>query len=330
METNNENNTLHNDIKEKKKGYNLPRPNLLKRVFGALIDFVLAFILFMVLEAAEYYTVFNAIGYTAKINEIHELYSDSHLYIYDSASRTFSELKDNYDDKKSPKDNYDDALIYYFSNDSRCVNDKKLEDYKTAKINSGLFKENTDGTISESSTDTTKLRLFYENTYISAVAYFRSNPTYISDLNFTYNTIIVSILINGVISLSIFYLVIPLLRKDGETLGYMVFKMGVADARNDTRVKKGQIVVRFLVFMSFNFLVSLGIYTRWSYFTLVPIFITCIMVIATKSNSGLHEYISHTYVVDKKDITIKTNEEKIKEEASKVRVFNPLHKEGDE
>jgi hypothetical protein len=60
--------------KDEKKGYKLPRPYLLKRVFAALIDFVVAFILFMVLEAGEYYTVFNNLGYHTMINEINAIY----------------------------------------------------------------------------------------------------------------------------------------------------------------------------------------------------------------------------------------------------------------
>lgn len=319
--------------KDEKKGYKLPRPYLLKRVFAALIDFVVAFILFMVLEAGEYYTVFNNLGYHTMINEIHAMYEDSHLYTYDDSSRTYLELTSTYDDSKTPKENYDNNLIYYFTNDARCIEDKKIDSYNDAKINSGYFKKDSSGNINENADiDGTKLKLFYETQYKNALTYFSNNPTYKIDLSKTYYIVIYSILINIIISSAIFYLLIPILRKDGETIGYMIFKIGVCDARDDTKVKKFQIFIRYFVFTVFNFLIPLFIYTKWTYFTLVPVFITCIMIMATHSNSGLHEYISKTYVFDKKDIVIpsKRMAKKEKSNTNEVHVFNPLHKEGEE
>ena len=322
-----------NSSKDEKKGYKLPRPYLLKRVFAALIDFVIAFLLFMVLEAGEYYTVFNNIGYHTMIDDIHLMYENSHLYSYDSTSRTYLELTSIYDDKKTPAENYDDNLVYYFTTDSRCLEDNKFNDYKDAKINSGYFtKDNEDNIIEKNDADKTKLKLFYETQYKNAVTYFGNNPVYKLDLNKTYYIIIYSILINIIISSTIIYLLIPILKKDGETIGYMLFKLGICDARDDTRVKKFQVFIRYFVFVTFNFLIPLFIYTKWVYFTLIPIFVTCIMVVATHSNSGLHEYISKTYVFDKKDIHIpnKRIDKKDIKNNKEVHTFNPLHKEGEE
>ena len=322
-----------NSFKDNKKGYKLPRPYLLKRVFAALIDFVIAFLLFMILEAGEYYTIFNNLGYHTMISEIYLMYEDSHLYSYDSTSRTYLELTSIYDDKKTLKENYDVNLVYYFTNDSRCLEDKKIDDYNDAKINSGYFIEDSSGNILEKDgVDKTKLKLFYETEYTNALTYFSNNSTYKIYLNKTYYIILYSILVNIVFSSLIFYLLVPLLRKDGETIGYMVFKIGVCDGRDDTKVKKFQIFIRYFVFAIFNLLIPFFIYTKWTYFTIIPIFITCIMVVATHTNSGLHEYISKTYVFDKKDISIpekRLTKKEIKNE-NEVHVFNPLHKEGDE
>ena len=123
-------------------------------------------------------------------------------------------------------------------------------------------------------------------------------------------------------TLPIFFLIIPLCLKNGETLGKLFFKLGLAN-KLGYRHSKLQLIPRFLlsiaivVVLYFTVgvnLISLGIIT---FIALVSYGLT----IFTKGHKAIHDYLAGTIVVDKVHSEIYKNAEeaaKIQEAIDKV------------
>jgi len=287
-----------------KPGYNLKKPYLLTRMFSALLDFLLVVILFAGIEAALYYTAFDWFGYTRMMNEAHEVLADSHLYTYQDG-KGYLPLNETYNKEISPDENYDIPLTYYYTNDSRAISDNLFSKYNSAKITSGYFQLNEESnTIVRIETDDVKVKVFYEAELGKATSFLERDPGYYKSVQGTYYIVIFTCLFSVTLGAAVIYLLIPLLRKDGETPFQMVFKICLVDGRDDTRVKRKQIVIRFAILILFNIWIPILLYANFTYFTLVPNLITLIMMSVTRSFSGPHDYVSHTYVATKRDIEI--------------------------
>lgn len=108
-----------------------------------------------------------------------------------------------------------------------------------------------------------------------------------------------------VIALALVYLLVPLITKNGQTLGKLTFHLGLVK-QGGYKVHKSQVVVRFLAFSVVN--VLLGLLT----YMIVP-FVSFIVMIVTKKNSSLHDFCSATMVVDLNSSTIYKDEKTYRE-----------------
>lgn len=289
---------------EIKPGYNLKKPYLLTRMFSSFLDFILVILIFAGIEAALYYTAFDMFGYSRMMNEAHTVLTDSHLYTFQEG-KGYIPLTETYNKEMSPDDNYDIPITYYYTNDSRAISDNLFSKYNTAKLTSGYFQLNEENNqIIRTETDDAKVRVFYELEFSKAASFLEKDPVYYRAVQGTYYIVIFTCLFSVTLASSIIYLFIPLLRKDGETPFQIVFKICLVDGRNDTKVKRKQIVIRFVVLVLFNIWIPFLLYVEFTYFTLIPNLITLIMISVTKSFSGPHDYVSHTYVATKRDIEI--------------------------
>ena len=113
----------------------------------------------------------------------------------------------------------------------------------------------------------------------------------------TYSYPIVSCL--GVSTL-IFFLVIPLFFKDGETLGKRMFKLCLAN-KLGYRISKIQLIPRFLLFVAIvvvlYFVVGIGIISL-GILTFIAL-VSYTLTVFTKGHKAIHDYIAGTIVVDK-------------------------------
>ncbi len=126
-------------------------------------------------------------------------------------------------------------------------------------------------------------------------------------------------------TLPIFFLIIPLFFKNGETLGKLIFKLGLVN-KLGYRYSKLQLIPRFLLsitiivilyFLAGISLLSVGILT---FLALASYGLT----IFTKDHKAIHDFLAGTIVVDKVHSEIYKNADemtKIKEEIEKV---NPI------
>lgn len=289
-------------VEENKK--KLPKPYLLTRISASFLDFLLAVLLFVGFEAALYFSIFEPLGYHQYIDQSQQVLEASHLYVND-ANQGYLTITQAYDSEKTPEENYDVPIVYYYSTDERATFDNRLNRYYNSKIASGYFIEESEGVFTRKSdiSDET-VRIFFVSAYDDAVDFLESDPAYTEGVQKSFYIVIFTSLFSATLAMGVIHLLIPLLLKNGQTPFKLVFKLALADARDDTRVKRKQIVYRFLILLFFNIWVPILLFGRFTFFTLIPIFVSIIMMSLTKSFCGPHDYVAKTYVVSNRDITI--------------------------
>jgi len=108
-------------------------------------------------------------------------------------------------------------------------------------------------------------------------------------------------LIGIALTFSLYYLMVPLIFKDGETFGKKMFGLCLLN-KNGFQIRKSQIVIRTLP----TALISLILFFFLGniYGTMITLFILMVsyaLVIFTKNHVAIHDFMALTYVVDKKE-----------------------------
>lgn len=284
------------------------KPFLLTRFGAGLFDFLIAAICTLLIQTAFQFTLFKPFGYNEKMDVMHQKMEDSHLYAQDSAS--YYEITNIFDDKKdSLKEQYDDRIIYYYTHDERAIENRKLDEFnKNKDLYPELFKFNEEkneyefvSSEKESDVIFKSYKTFFEKEYQNALSFFSLDPTYNAYHRQTFLIYFTFLGISILISGGIFYLLVPLLMKNGETIFKKVFKLGLIDDRTGKRVKKKQIIIRFVVFMIISFYMPFFIEVVFNYFTLIPTLATILVLCVTRKNKGIHDYAAQTMIVSRRN-----------------------------
>ena len=142
---------------------------------------------------------------------------------------------------------------------------------------------------------------FLQKEYDDAVDYFFLNPTLISNTRLTYNTMAFSILIITTISSLVFYFLIPLVTPRRQTLAYLITKLIPVTGDEMLKPTRGKITLRSFIFVIITFISPLTIsffFTNGIAFAFIPFFANTMILSFSRSNSGLHDYASHIYVIN--------------------------------
>lgn len=287
---------LSNEQQKEDTQYKIATPPFYKRMFSALIDIAFFFLLSVSLITLAYFTVFDALGYEDKIHHVQNMYEESQLFIKTEEGEFLTHIE-KYDDKKSPLVNFDTPITNFYTTDARAILDKKYEYYCKAKLDSKLFETSDDGKIVPViGISNDELALFLKGEYEGALNYFYSNPEYIYNSKFTYYTLIYSILTVCLVSSSCFYLIIPLCLKDKVTLGELMFKFVLVDKEKQIRATNKRVIIRFLCFASINIFAPVLLFTQIPYLSLIPLFVTILIMAFNKHNFAPHDYVSNSYI----------------------------------
>lgn len=239
--------------------------------------------------------VASTTSYTKATDEYKEVLLDSNLYILND--KNYQEIINTYDEKSQTEKEFylyiDSKLIKFYENyNNENIN---ITTYNEAKEESNLFDINytlkNDSNIEE-------VKEFFNNEYNKALRLFNNYDDNYLDLARTITQYSIVIMISALtISSIILYLVIPLCMKNGETIGKKLFSIGLASAKDGFKVKKTQIIIRFLVFFLIEILLSI--------FTLgIPLIISFSMLVFNKNGYSLHDYFAATICIDRKNTII--------------------------
>ena len=285
----------------KKQLEQIGRPSLMRRIGSGLLDLLFIFILLALIELLAAAVLFRPLGYYDAQSNIDTIFAESGLYLRQNGFNV--QISNAYDDNKSIEENYDIPITKFYTENPRCQEKNKLADYVQAKLDSGLYERNASGDLVKlDKVSDEDLKTFYEKEYEKALSFLGQDPVYVEAVNKTFNIMVYSMLISFLISAGVFYFLIPLLRKNGETLGQIICKICLVDARNVSRVKKIQVVLRSLVVVVLNFLIPFWVFIFFGHVTMVPFLVTFAMMCLIKYNRSVQDFASFTQVIKKFEV----------------------------
>ena len=212
----------------------------------------------------------------------------------------------------------------------------RLDDSNNPLVNEfAIPKDSHNGADELSDATKTKLRLYFyasdeeakeneiANKYKFVYYYALSDLTSLSKLQDDYNhyaffSTTLPLVITIFIAFMIFYFIIPLCFKNGETLGKKVMHTCLVN-RLGYAYRRVQLIPRFL--FPTSLIIAIVFITGFSFWSLgiisISLLISYLFVIFTKENKALHDYFAGTLVIDAKESTWFKNideEEKMQKE----------------
>ncbi len=120
-------------------------------------------------------------------------------------------------------------------------------------------------------------------------------------------------LVSGTISITIFYIVIPLVSKNGTTIFHKVEKIGYVNKKEGYSVSKWKLVIKPLIMFILPVIGLIG-FSKYSIITLIilPFFIDFLLIIFTNDHTSLSEKILKVECVDMENSLIFASEEEEK------------------
>lgn len=292
---------------------NFAKAKYSNRIFAFCTDLILMIIAALGLMIGTRAIVFNLDFYKNAYNSVIDIQLKSGLFIEKNSSEVVS-LVDYYepkttDDFKKCGEELDKSLKQFYSSELFFENtDESYQHYVDLKVESELFIY-LDSTHKEAvpvKTDEESLKSMY-SFYCSTIKndasrFIAEYDGYIEatrTINLT--SIFIILLIPIVLSVTIFEYLIPLVIGNGrKTLGKLLFKISVVDARG-LQSSFARFSLRFLFLLVIEILLSVIAFT-------IPLIVSFSMFAFSKTNQSLHDYVLNTYVVDSSDTRVFKNE----------------------
>lgn len=299
--------------------------NLLKRSGAAILDFIVFTLVSLFLISSAIGPFYDSQYDTSTLSEQFTTYQTaSYLYAEDESSGQVLFVAN---------EAIPDAIYQYYSefkNGKVYLEETEPFVFSNEWYNETILKINEEGTFFELVEGDTTVRAversnlsedeqgllatFYTNAFNDALADLATYEPYVT-LAQQINQFFLEILaIAASISVIIFYFLVPLLLKEGRTLGKLALGLSVVN-------KDGYYLAwwqHLLRFMAFTATLVLGIYT-----ILGSILISYTFMIFTKNYRSLHDFVAMTRVVDRKQSLLFHREEQLLDYKASLDTSNP-------
>ncbi|MFA5235248.1 MAG: RDD family protein [Bacilli bacterium] len=296
---------------------NIAPANLAKRSGAAILDFLLAVLVWLALITYAVSPIYNQVFGTRAIQDDYiAIQLATHLYVEDTETKVITYRSDEdipdavyayYSEFKVGKTYADEATPFAFTNEwynSNILNIGTSDATITVYFEYDLdeFEVPDPSLRGVPKTDATEEQLgtFYQAAYQSAQLDLNDYGPY-AELAAQISSYSLQILaISGSVTVLIFYLLLPLIFKNGQTLAKKLFNLGVI-GKQGYKLKAWQLLVRFLMFAAE---IVLSVYTIMGAFL-----ISYTLMIFTKGNRSAHDFVAQTRVVNLKESLIFANAE---------------------
>lgn len=276
-----------------------------KRIWAAVIDLVIFYILMIVFTS---FVVQPIINVTTDYEQRYQIYETT-LVEKKLVSKSDNGLVLTISDFDVAKiDQYEQVLIDLYSDESYLTEGNTgLKDYLDSKKKADKvfsYVEETDSFTFIGNKETAYE--FYASAYQKALNYLYQYDQVYSEAYQTCSFYLNLSKILGIfISGTLVYLVMPLILKKGKTLGKLIFKLSLSlDSKEYQKIHFGQLLTRYLSIVCIEILGSQVLYY-------IPMMISLGLMMFTKRNFAIHDFIARTYVVD--DVIL-AEEERIRNE----------------
>ncbi len=291
---------------------NIAPANLAKRSGAAILDFLLAVVVWLALITYAVSPIYNqAFGTRAIQDDYIAIQLASHLYAEDPDTEVITYRTDEdipeavyayYSEFKVGKTYVDETTPFDFTNEWYNANvlnigttDESITVYFEYDLDEFDQPDPTLRGVPKDDATEAELGTFYQAAYQSAQLDLSDYGPY-AELAAQISSYSLQILsISGSVAVLIFYLALPLIFKNGQTLSKKLFNLGVV-SKNGYKLKTWQLLVRFVVFAAE---IVLSIYTIMGAFL-----ISYTLMIFTKGNRSAHDFIAQTTVINLKESLI--------------------------
>lgn len=295
----------------------LYKAKLRKRISSLIIDLFVMLTLFTVFFSFVFSPIFSSVSkidfYESKI---HEIQLSSHLYI-----------KDNENGYVLINDNFDKNITsFYLEFDYEDIEKDDVKDYlsmyENRKVESNLFDYSQENGWSEKKdADKGELSKFYSDELEKADSLLNKR---LSLNKYAYHMIslrVIVIVVSLIFTYLFYNLLIPLIMKNGRTLGRFICGLAIVD-QFGYNVRYKRMVLRCFVGLFFNVVLAI--------FFAIPWFISITMLIFSKNAITIQDYFSLTYVVDARESTLFNSKEEQEEFERKNnnKEFKYVHQKG--
>ena len=320
----------------------IEKPSMGSRFLAYFLDIgtvVLSTIaLYFIILYAIFGSAFNYIGNSNYINEVYEEYNLN--IAYDTNYKPYEEVLQQiyFEDFKEEilndyREDGKDYSIEYIYNvvvlnlpEEPTVNTYSNSLFHYVQNEDGSFNVNVLGVKEDGSGE------FYERSLADLFyASYTNLPSllrmYLPDFNQAFvdnaNYEAISRSVALVISVSVFYVLMPFVNKKGSTIFEKVYKIGYVNKRNFLEVKKWKIPLRALILFVVP-LLGLIFYNNYTLVILIilPIFIDPLAILLSKKNTDFYELICFTRACDLASSNIFKTEDELKEFTEKIEIDN--------
>ena len=275
------------------------KPSWIRRFSSAFLDLMAAVILTLLFSFVSTPLANSLFNSTEIYNTYYGYAVSSHIYEYND---------DNGVSLISDVTIMDEKITLFYK---ECT-DNKLSEYETRKSERlDLFTfDQSSNTYKENSYDINNYEikaqyiLFYEKELNICVTdhldnYLNKFEDYRIALSKLNKMLYFAILIAAVFGLLIVYLLIPMINKEGKTIGKFAFKLKVVSKIGDNPVPtKLQILFRQLVTIFFEFVMSIATLGFVGIILPITLLISTCMLFLTKYNQSFHDICCSTFLID--------------------------------
>lgn len=281
-----------------KKTFVFKKPKWLRRIGSAFIDLLAAVIIALLFSYA-------VTPITNTIYDGEELWHTYNNYAVETKLFQFNE--DGTTSLINDITTYDDNLTFFYLN---CTDDKLNEYLDKKKERPDLFVYNElSNTYEElnyigNQELIGKYMLFYSevrdycvNTYLND--YLNKQEGYKDSLVVLNRMLYTNILICSFVGLLIIYLIIPMIHKEGKTIGKMMFRLKIiSKVGNDPKPTKVQILYRQLITVLFEYVLSVATFGLFGIPLPITLLFSMSMLFIGKYNQSFHDFATSTLLVD--------------------------------
>lgn len=284
--------------------------SIFRRICSILFDAIVCISIFFILQAFVVQPIFNSTtDYYQKYEKYCDVMEDTNLYIYYEEVQGVSVISTNYDKHLTDFYNSEYATklgynseTYYKIKWENCdrypdIKDKTPIFIYTDEGNEEKFIENVYVLDSNGNLTTTideNKQIAVDNFYYELVNKLINELQNIEEIKELTSIITAYTMLFFIVALIpavlITYLVMPMIFKDGTTLGKKMLQMRVIDSKTGKNAKKFQLFFRFTFFALVQVVLGIGTYG------IIPL-ISIAMIFINKNRQTIHDLTSSTLVV---------------------------------
>jgi uncharacterized RDD family membrane protein YckC len=314
------------------KNTNIVSANLAKRSGAAILDFLIAILLWLTLLTFVISPIYDSLYNTTAIQQDYvAIQLESNLYIEDPETTVITYVSTEnipaavynyYAEFREGKIYLEETDPFVFSNEwynEHILNIGSTDDSITIYFEYDVDElDNPDPSkvgVPLDTATTEELDAFYLAAYTAAQQDLARYAPYAELAAQISNYSLQILSISGLISIAVLYLLFPLLFKNGQTLSKKMFNLAVV-SKQGYQIKVWQVFARFAFFAME---IVLSIYTIMGAFL-----ISYTLMIFTKGNRSAHDYVAGTSVVNLKQSLIFANEQEAGAYESKLQAETEL------